>query len=167
MISSNNEYNSSLLCQACVLVLAIILYILYKFKIFKDEDYNKLCFAFSIVLILWLTTITGRYILNKQGITFGKNRVIYDPPESIKCLFGERYCQEGNVTIWTVFHFFIYLFVGMYVPDKYGAILFISIFCEVFENIIGFPSKFIVDPLVNLSGYYIGSKLHDKLKENK
>jgi hypothetical protein len=163
MISTDSNYNTSLLCQACILIIIIIMYILYKFNVFKDPDYNKLSYFFSIVLFLWLLSISGRYILkqtnNDVSPKIEDKIIIFNPPESIKCFFGERYCQEGYINMWTIFHFFIYFFAGLYVPHKYGVILFISIMCEIIENILGFPSKFIIDPVVNLTGYFIGSQL--------
>jgi hypothetical protein len=53
----------------------------------------------------------------------------------------------------------IYIIIGYFIPQHYGAILVLSILCEITEIILGDTAKIILDPITNLIGYSIGSYL--------
>jgi len=89
---------------------------------------------------------------------------IADVPESLKCFFNEDKCEEGDLDGWTVAHIVMYFIIGYVVPDQYLAILFISIVWELFQPMIGSNAMFIINPLVNLTGYSLGSVLSQKKK---
>ena len=155
-----NIDNLNLKVQLAVLILSIILYILYRLDFFKNIKYNKLALAFSIVNFLWFLSIFFRNQMEKALIKIPDTGIIFSVPMEVKCMIGERYCQNGNIDVWSIFHLIIYICVGFYIPDLYLEILGISFFCEIFENILGFTSKFIIDPCTNVIGYFIGSTLH-------
>ena len=148
--------------QLVILFLIIVLLTAWHLKVFKKKYHNDLALAFSVVLILWLITISLRYFCN-FGMTHNKkkrfwDRVIFKMPKSVKCFIGDINCKKGDITLWTVFHFIIYFVVGVFLPHHYIEILLISIGCELLESGIGHTSKYIVDPVVNMLGYIIGSQ---------
>jgi hypothetical protein len=159
----NDAFNFRIQCV--ILLIAFILFIVYYYKLFKNEEYNKLAYAYAIVSILWWLTIFVRFIITSNynltdTLSFKfLNSQIY-VPYSLKCFFGERYCEQGNITIWALIHFLIYMFIGMYVPNQYGFIFAASVGCELIENGLGYPSKCIIDVIVNLFGYFVGSSIH-------
>lgn len=80
-------------------------------------------------------------------------------PNEIKCAFGERDCENGDLNGWSVAHFLMYFLIGIVVPGEYGLVILFSIIFELIEPIMGSNSKFIADPIVNFLGYLSGSQL--------
>ncbi len=145
-----------------IFILAVILFIIYKSHYFKCKKYNKLALALSILLFFWFITI---YIRNIYKIENNNKDFIFEVDMNIKCFVGEPGCENGNIDIWTVGHFVVYFFMGLYVPGLYVEIFVISVIFECFEYMVGHKSKFIVDSIVNMAGYILGSQL--SLNEDK
>lgn len=80
-------------------------------------------------------------------------------PDDIKCFFNEPRCDKGDLNGWSLSHFAMYMIIGYFVPKQYVLILIISVLFEIIEVPIGANSKLIIDPITNLSGYWIGSQL--------
>ena len=78
---------------------------------------------------------------------------------SINCFVGEGTCEKNGISIWTVGHFVFYTIVGAIVPGLYIEVLAISIFYEIFEQMVGHKPQYIIDPVVNMTGYILGSLL--------
>jgi hypothetical protein len=153
----SKDVNFSLSVQIVILFIAIILFIIYYYRIFALEKHNRLALAFSIVTFLWFASITLRYLYNKQKCKKEKKFILVDIPHCIKCTIGDKNCETGNIEIWGIFHFIIYMLIGLFIPDCYIEIIIISVVCELLETAVGHTSKYIVDPLINMSGYIIGS----------
>ena len=155
---THKEFSISI--QVTMLFIAIILFFIYYFHLFVYEKHNRLALSFSIVMFAWFITIIYRYWCtkddDKQHI---KHINLLEIPYSIKCTIGAENCAKGDASTWIVIHFVIYVLIGLFVPDCYVEILVISIACELIEAGFGHISKFIVDPMVNMAGYIIGSAL--------
>lgn len=92
--------------------------------------------------------------------------VLWDPPRSIKCIIKDisnnpkkNNCEKINVDYWSVAHAVLYAAIGLFVPHKYALVLVLSVVCEVFEFYSGWRAKWILDPIVNMGGYIVGSAL--------
>jgi len=112
-----------------------------------------LIIVFTLIYWLYSATLKVKYdelITNK----------IMDVPDSIKCFFGEDRCDEGDIDYWTLLHGIVYFIIGILVPDQYLLIVLISIGFELFQPYLGNSSRYIINPLVNLTGYAIGSVLN-------
>lgn len=136
-----------------ILFLMLILYLIYSKRLFKREEYNKLSLALLIVITLFIPGV----IIECKYNHLTKRKVIKLPTD-LKCFVGDHRCKEGDFEIWTLVHFVIYFAIGMYIPSLYFEILIISIACELLETAIGFPAKYILDPIVNMAGYILGSQ---------
>lgn len=152
--------------QSILLLLGLFLLLLWANDVFKNPDYNKLCLIYSIVILLWDATIAVRYLYLYQF----NGKVIENPlieiPCGVKCYFGEQGCEKGNFTFFTIIHLVMYIVIGFLVPGYYIEILLISIACELLEAGLGVQSKFLLDPVVNMIGYVIGTQfryLYDKM----
>jgi hypothetical protein len=142
--------------QVYLLLLSLTLFLIYLNDVFKNDEYNKLCLAYSIFIILWLCTISFRYALQPKK----NNHKFLQLPTGLKCLFNENNCQNADFTFFTIIHIVSYIIIGYYVPDQYVIILIVSVLCEFMEYFMGFQAKFILDPIVNIVGYFIGSQLN-------
>jgi len=149
------DSNFSVTVQVIILFISILLFIIYFYKIFALEKHNRLALAFAIVTFLWFLTVFIRYLQDRPK---KKEKIILaHVPYSIKCTVGDKNCEDGNIEIWGIFHFIIYILIGLFVPDCYIEIIIISILCEMIETSLNHTSKYIIDPLINISGYIIGS----------
>lgn len=145
--------------QVILLLIILFFLLLYVQKVFVNNDYNNLCLAFAVFNASWLVTIVVRYLYYYYGGKYVSEGVIIPIPYGLKCYFGEPLCQNGNFTLFTVFHFVGYLVIGLLIPGYYIEILIISVACEFLELGMGFTSKFFLDPTINLLGYLTGSLL--------
>jgi hypothetical protein len=149
--------------QVFLLLLGLILLYMYIEKIFKNEDYNNLCLAYSIFILAWLGTISFRYVFLHYYPMKKVEGCIFEMPYGAKCLFGEMDCEKADFTLFSVIHIVSYIIIGYFIPDQYLIILIVSILCEFLEYFMGFQSKFILDPIINIAGYFIGSTLRNQL----
>jgi hypothetical protein len=122
-----------------------------------DQVINNALIYFAVITFIWgLTSWYRFYNTTLSGAELGRLKV----PQSIKCLFGEDRCEEGDINIWTVMHFVIYFIAGLLFPNRYLFMLGASLFCEFFELMIAsYNSKWIVDPIFNMFGYWLGNLL--------
>lgn len=165
--------------QFIIFLIASFLLLVYIKSPFENEDYNKLALAFSIFNYAWLLTLIVRYLYfysksldlpesaDEKSISnnifiriFKKIANFCIPvPYGLKCYFNESGCERGNIDIFSFFHFIGYFIIGFLIPDYYWEIIILSYICEFLELGLGFPTKFIIDPLINISGYAVGSAL--------
>lgn len=150
--------------QLILLLIALVLILIYYNQSFKNEDYNKLALAFAIFLLLWDATIVIRYVYLSYNYVDEFHKSFINIPYGLKCYFGEPRCENGNFDLFSVFHILGYMVIGYLIPGYYLEILGISVACEFLELAMGFNSKFILDPCINLLGYFLGSKLNEWTK---
>ena len=153
----------SLYKQILLLIIILILLYLYYKQAFKNPDYNKLCLAYAIFIALWLATIMIRYVFLHYYPMPQNDNPIISIPYGMKCYFGQKDCENGDFTIFSIFHIVGYIAVGYYVPGYYMEILVISVLCEFLEYGMGYSAKFLLDPTINLIGYFIGTQLNYNL----
>ena len=78
-----------------------------------------------------------------------------------------------NIDGWSVGHFLIYASIGLFLPNRYAEIFIISLICETYEHVVLWPTRWLLDPVVNMLGYIAGSafetrhklKLYDRAKQ--
>jgi hypothetical protein len=144
--------------QIIIVLIVITLYIIWHLKLFVNPKHNMLALAFSIVSLLWLGTISIRFLMGKKRTkNFTFRKPIIKLPNCVKCTIGDKNCKKGDINVWSIIHFVIYTLVGYFIPECYIEIIFISISCELLESGLGHTSKFIADPVVNFLGYSLGS----------
>ena len=167
--------------QFIIFLIASFLLLVYIKSPFENEDYNNLALAFSIFNYAWLLTLIARYLYfyyksdksksTEESIENSSSSNIFvrffkkiisiciPVPYGLKCLFGENGCERGNISFFSFFHFIGYFIIGILIPDYYWEIIILSYACEFVELGLGFTPKFIIDPLINIAGYAIGSAL--------
>ena len=92
---------------------------------------------------------------------------ISNVPYSVKCFFNEPGCEEGDIDGWTIVRGLAYFIIGLIVPNQYLAIITISIILEVVQPFIGNNPRYIINPLVSLTGYAFGSIIGTSTKSFK
>jgi hypothetical protein len=112
-----------------------------------------LVIIFTLIYWLYSATVKAKY---DETLT----HKIVEVPDALKCFFGEDRCDEGDIDYWTLLHGIVYFIIGVLVPDQYLIIVLISIGFELFQPYLGNSSRYIINPLVNLTGYAIGSVLN-------
>ncbi len=153
------EVEYSLYKQLILLLISLVLLALYYNKSFKNEDYNKLCLAYAIFILLWLGTIIVRYLFLSYYPRPKSNSYIFEIPYGMKCYFGERKCEGGDFSIFSIIHIVAYIIIGYFIPGYYLEILIISFACELLEYSMDIQSKYLLDPAINLIGYFIGTQI--------
>ena len=96
---------------------------------------------------------------------------VFKFPQSIKCMFPnvalkeyKNKCNDADFDGWSVLHVLLYTVMGMLFPGEYVIVLFLSILSELWEYMSGWRARWIVDPLVNLGSYWVGSQLSYRYK---
>lgn len=122
-----------------------------------------------IILVIIFTILLQIYNLSyrdKFGDLFG-NMKITEVPMDIKCAFQEPGCETGDIDGWTLIHGVVYFIIGLIIPNRYLAVIIISVIWEILQPLIGNNSRFIINPLVNLTGYAIGSIIRQNIDKNR
>lgn len=129
-----------------------------------SEQLKKLIVLLIIFAILWqIYNITYR---QKYGDYFG-NMKVAEVPHSVKCFFNEPGCEEGDIDGWSIVYALIYFIVGLIIPNQYLAVIVISILFELAQPYFGNRSRYIINPLVNITGYGLGSLLSKNMNGYK
>ena len=145
--------------QVILLLISLFFLLLFITKPFKNNDYNNLCLAFALLNSAWLVTIVVRFIYYQGGGVYKSSGAIVEIPIGLKCYFNEPGCERGDFSVFSIFHFVGYTLIGLFIPGYYWEILIISFACEFLELGLGYPTKFLLDPTVNMLGYLTGSGL--------
>lgn len=80
-------------------------------------------------------------------------------PNSVKCMFEEDNCQDGDLTGWSIIYFFMFFLIGLFIPDYYFTIIIVSLLIELGKHLSGQPVRYIIYPLLALTAYALGSIL--------
>jgi len=121
---------------------------------------NNHCDIIKIILIIIIFVIVIQiyniFYKSKYGDYF-KSIKIADVPDSVKCFFKEPQCEEGNIDGWSIVHALLYFGIGLVFPGHYITIIVISIIYEIIQPYLGNQPRYIINPLINLTGYSLGS----------
>jgi len=112
-------------------------------------------------IIIWILGLGTLLYLAKSYFNLDMlNTIFADVPMDIKCAINEDFCEDGNIDGWSLVYFVAYAIIGYNQPNQYLFIFFISILIEIISMWLGRPSRFIINPLISLTGYGIGSYLN-------
>jgi hypothetical protein len=123
------------------------------------NNVNIALFLYCVFSFLWY--IYNRYLRTQDFHPFGQ--IQFYTPECLGC--GIPYvsinpkknnCKYVKFDGWSIVHFIIFFIGGIFLPNYYGTVFILSILCEVYEYYAGWRARFIIDPLVNMLGYYVG-----------
>ena len=85
-------------------------------------------------------------------------------PMDIKCVFNEPKCEEGDIDGFTLVTGIVFVLIGITVPDQYLIVAVWSIILELVRSWMGTGARYVIGPLVNLTGYGIGSAISRPIK---
>ena len=146
--------------QLFLVLIGILLCSLYVVKPFKNEEYNKLSLAYGIFILGWVLTIMFRYVLLSHYPRNPSKSAMITLPYGLKCLFGDAGCETADFTLFSIIHIVGYILIGYFIPNQYLIILIVSILCEFLEYMMGYQHKFVLDPIINIFGYFIGNMIY-------
>lgn len=141
-----------------IFMIGLFLIYLWLAGVFKRSDYNTLSLLLGIWMILWGVKLLD---LNVEDT---KYNFYIQLPEWINCIVPLARCEDGGFESITIIHFIGYFIIGLIVPNLYAEILLLSVGFEVFESLIGFTPKIILDPSINILGYTLGSSMSNSSK---
>ena len=119
-----------------------------------SEQLKKLIVLLIIFAVLW--QIYNIIYRQKYGDYIGSVKVA-EVPHSVKCFFDEPGCEDGDIDGWSIVYALIYFIIGLIIPNQYLAVVVISILFELVQPYFGNKSRYIINPLVNITGYSLGS----------
>ena len=120
----------------------------------SSQQIKKLIVILIIFAVLWqIYNITYRA---KYGDYFG-NMKIADVPFDVKCFFNESGCEEGDIDGWSLVYALIYFIIGLIIPNQFLIVIIVSVVFEILQPYFGNNARYIINPLVNITGYGIGS----------
>lgn len=76
----------------------------------------------------------------------------------------KNHCENVKFDGWSMGHVLIYITIGMVLPGYWLEILILSLACEMFEYVVGWRARWIIDPTANLVGYLIGHLIYINLR---
>ncbi len=129
---------------------------------------NTHCKVSGMIIILGLS-MASWFFYNKfhrkhNGDSF--EFTVFKFPHQMKCLFPnvalkeyKNDCDNADFDGWSVLHVILYTIMGILFPGEYIIVLFLSIFSELWEYLSGWRARWIVDPIVNIVSYWIGSRI--------
>ena len=122
-----------------------------------------------IILVLIFAIIIQIYnytYKNKYGDILSRKKLA-EVPYEVKCAFEEPGCEEGDIDGWTLLHGVIFFIIGLIIPNKFLAVLIISVIWELVQPLLGNQPRYIINPLTNITGYAIGSLVRDTVNKSK
>jgi len=118
---------------------------------------NRIYWSTIIIILTIAITIVWICEIDLQNIKQILDTKIIDVPIDIKCQFDEPNCMEGDIDGWSISYGVVYFIVGLLYPERYLGIVFFAIAVELMGPYIGFKSRYIVNPLIAITTYSIGS----------
>ena len=131
----------------------------------NPEQIKKILVLLVIFAIIWLVY---NNIFKVKNNGYPSDTKILDVPYSIKCFFNEPGCEEGNIDGWSVVHLLVCFIIGMFFPNRFLVIIIFSVAFEIIGSRLGKQPRYIINPLINITGYAIGSLMsfrNDNYKE--
>src|SRR5947207_2941211 len=121
----------------------------------------------KIIVILIIFAIVSQIYksLSKTKDVFHDTKFA-DVPYEVKCFFEEPGCEDGNLDGWSLVYALLYFIIGLTIPNQYIAIILISIVYEIIQSFIGNQPRYILNPLISITAYSIGSLLSPYKKEH-
>lgn len=128
---------------------------------------NNIVLTVTFWFFLWyLYLYVFKIILKKEFLRI----VLFRLPRWTKCYFLPTStnplvnCDEGDIDIYSTVHVLIYVTLGIVSPNRYFLVLILSVLFEYIEYLVGVRGRWWQDPLMNMIGYIIGSKLSNNKK---
>jgi hypothetical protein len=121
----------------------------------------------NIIIILTIAA-TIIYICEFQdNVSKFLNTTFINVPVEVKCKFEEPNCMEGDIDGWSIAYGLAYFITGLLYPNRYLAIITIAVMTEILGPCIGFKSRYIMNPLIAISTYGLGSVIRSRIHYDK
>jgi len=115
------------------------------------NKYIVILFFYGIIFLIY-----KYFYLDKNNDILAKIKLI-DVPYDFKCYFGENRCEEGDIDGWAMVQFLAYFIFGLIMPNYYLLTIISAVIFEVMKPYFGFRTQYIINPLLAITGYAIGS----------
>lgn len=127
---------------------------------------SKQIYWSTIIIILTIAiTIVWLCEFNLGSVKQILDTKIVDVPVNVKCQFNEPDCMEGDVDGWSLAYGLVYFIVGLLYPDRYLGITIFAIAVELLCPYIGFKTRYIINPLIAITTYSLGSLIRNYQSE--
>jgi hypothetical protein len=119
-------------------------------------------------ILFWIIVYTlfiiffHKYLSEKLGDNNFLNKLIYKPSERITCSIEYDACGNDIIDGQCVLFGVISLIIGYHFPNRIILFLITILTAEFTKQLFEVEPRFIINPLVALTGYMIGSYLSAK-----
>lgn len=119
----------------------------------------------KIIFLLVIFAVIFLVYRNFTNPSFLESKLI-DIPHNVKCLFKEDNCESGDIDGWSICYLLMFFIIGIIAPNQYLFIIVIAILIELAKPLFHYQPKYIINPLISITGYAIGSLLsHHRFKD--
>lgn len=128
----------------------------------NSNQIKKIIILLVFFIIVW--QIYKMAYVSRYGDILGEMKFA-EVPYSVKCAFNEPDCEKGDLDGWSLVNALLFFIIGLIIPDKYLIIIVISVVLEILQPYFGNSSRYIINPLVNITGYAIGSLVNSHYRK--
>jgi hypothetical protein len=115
---------------------------------------------FWILLYVLAIILFENFFKEKYGDELSKYKFV-EVPMDIKCFFKEKGCEDGDIDGWSAVLLIVSLLIGYNYPNKGLFYFILNIIIEFIKPTIGMNTRLIVNPLISITGYAIGSQIYN------
>lgn len=113
---------------------------------------------YAYMLIICMTYIYNHHLVSIYG-DFISDIGEYDILGDHKCAIEYSKCSSQVLNGWSITRFLIFTLIGFFNPHAHVNMFLLSTFVETYTYSNKCESKFILNPILNMSGYTLGSAL--------
>lgn len=115
--------------------------------------------AYPYLIIITFVFIYYHYIIDKYG-DFISNFPSYDLLKKYKCAIKFNGCEDQVLDGWSIMRLLSFILIGYMSPNDHISTLIITIMLELYSVAMKIKDRHILNPIINMVGYSIGSYLN-------
>lgn len=118
---------------------------------------HKMYMIYSVIIVL--VYIYYAHIRPEAGDIIKTQLPQYDVFGKYKCKIKFKGCENQILTGWSLMRFIIFVLFGYMNPHNHKNIAILSVMIETYALSMKGNSKLLLNPVVNMAGYTVGSAL--------
>lgn len=115
--------------------------------------------TYPYLIIITFVFIYYHYVIDKYGDIIS-NIKSYDILKKYKCIIKYNGCENQVLDGWSFMRLLSFILIGYMSPDDHISTLIITIMLELYSVAMKIKDRHILNPILNMVGYSIGSYLN-------